>query len=113
MTEQRDPAERPDPDIQTRNQENRDDASKTEGGAASGALIGTAVGGPLGTVVGAAVGSLAGGAAEAADETGEDARDSGDGDRLERTGEPGDSRGFDLRDPRMGGHVGGSDPDDG
>jgi uncharacterized protein YcfJ len=88
-----------------RDEEVPGDASRVAGGAASGAIVGTAVGGPLGTVVGATVGSVAGGAAEAAD----DAADQPD--VFERTGQPGDERGFDLRHPRMGGHVGGSDPD--
>jgi uncharacterized protein YcfJ len=90
-----------------RHEEVPGDASKVAGGAASGAIVGTAVGGPLGTVVGAAVGSVAGGAAEAADDAADEP------ETFERTGQPGDERGFDLRDPRMGGHVGGSDPDDG
>lgn len=108
MPEQRYPADRPDPDQQERNQGDRDDASKTEGGAATGALVGTVVGGPVGLAVGAAVGSAAGGAAEAADPSDDPREEHGN---FDRAGQPGDPRGFDLRDPRMGGHVGGSDPE--
>ncbi len=108
MPEQRYPADRPDPDLEVRNQEGREDASKTEGGAATGALVGTVLGGPVGLAVGAAVGSAAGGAAEAADPSDDPGEEHG---AFDRTGEPGDARGFDLRDPRMGGHVGGSDPE--
>ena len=107
-TEQRYPADRPDPDLEVRNQEGRDDATKTEGGAATGALTGAVVGGPVGLAVGAAVGSVAGGAAEAADPSDDPRQEHGD---FERTGGPGDARSFDLQDPRMGGHVGGSDPE--
>lgn len=81
----------------------RPGASQTEGGAAAGAIVGTGVAGPLGGLVGAAAGSLAGGAADAADDEPE---------AFDREGQPGDpDRGYDLRDPRMGGHVGGSDPE--
>ncbi|HSK51240.1 MAG TPA: hypothetical protein VLA44_00685 [Clostridia bacterium] len=94
----------PDAGRETRPTEDRADASATEGGAAGGALLGTVVGGPLGGLAGAAIGSVAGGAADAADSP-DDEPD------FERTGQPGDERSHDLVDPRLGGHVGGSDPE--
>jgi hypothetical protein len=107
-TEQRYPADRPDAPEEVRNQDGRDDATKAEGGAATGALAGAVVGGPVGLAVGAAVGSAAGGAAEAADPSDDRHEEHGD---FERAGSPDDARSYDLRDPRMGGHVGGSDPE--
>jgi hypothetical protein len=89
-------------DADNRDDVKRDDASKVEGGAATGAIVGTAVGGPIGLAAGAAAGAVTGGAAEAGD---------GTESEFDRTAEPGDERSYDLRDPRMGGHVGGSDPD--
>ena len=99
------------PATDDRNQEGGDDATKAEGGAATGAMAGAVVGGPLGMVVGAAVGSVVGGAAEAADPSGARDEPAGTTDDFDRTGQPGESRGYDLRDPRMGGHVGGSEPE--
>jgi hypothetical protein len=100
-----------DPRPEDRNQERGDDATKAEGGAATGALAGTAIGGPIGLAVGAAVGSIAGGGAEAADPSGARDEPAGPTEPFDRTAEPGTRRGYDMRDPRMGGHVGGSDPE--
>jgi uncharacterized protein YcfJ len=94
----------PDAGRETRPAEDRPDASATEGGAAGGALLGTVVGGPVGALAGSAIGSVAGGAADAADSS-DDEHD------FERAGQPGDERSHDLVDPRLGGHVGGSDPE--
>jgi hypothetical protein len=99
-----------DPGPETHNRE-RDDATKAEGGAATGALAGAVVGGPIGLAVGAAVGSVAGGAAEAADPSGARDEPAGTTEPFDRTAQPDDPRGYDLRDPRMGGHVGGSEPE--
>jgi phage tail tape-measure protein len=90
-------------DPQTKSDEDEPEATKTEGGAAAGAIVGTGVAGPLGGVVGAAAGSVVGGAADAGDD--------GRVGEFDREGQPGDDRPYDLRDPRMGGHVGGSDPE--
>lgn len=95
----------PDAGRETRPDEERPDASAAEGGAAGGALLGTVVGGPAGALAGAAIGSVAGGAADATDASDDDEDD------FERTGQPGDVRSHDLVDPRLGGHVGGSDPE--
>lgn len=93
------------------NPERAEDATKAEGGAASGALAGAVVGGPIGMAVGAAVGSVAGGAAESADPSGGRDEPAFPTEPFDRTTQPGDGRGYDLRDPRMGGHVGGSEPE--
>jgi len=103
--QERDPGPRDQPTAEP------DDATKAEGGAASGAMAGAVVGGPIGLAVGAAVGSVAGGVAEAADPSGARDEPAGTTDDFDRTAEPEEPQGYDLRDPRMGGHVGGSEPE--